>query len=281
MAPGDAHRVGPTPGRLPPAWFTSSVLYTSGEPGSSHVGFLDNIAESEAGQGYKRRALAALALRPGLTVLDVGCGPGTDLPAIARAVTDTGKVTGVDLWESMVDEARARTADLPWVDVRVGDAQWLPLDDASVDRARADRVVQHVLDPAAVFAELYRVLRPGGRAVVIEPDRDSLVIDGDPRLNLAYNRFVCDKRVRNARIGRQLGRLAAAAGLEVETVLAEAAVAHDFGDADALLNLRRNVQRAVEHSYIEAADAEGWLTELRSGRFLACSILFIAVLTRP
>lgn len=263
------------------AWFTPPVLYTTREPDPAHIGFLDDLAGSDIGQGYKRRALAALDLRPGLTVLDVGCGPGSDLPALAERVTDRGRIVGVDLWEGMVDEARARTAHLPWVEVQVGDAQQLPLPDAAVDRARADRVVQHVAEPTAVFAELRRVLRPGGRAVIVEPDRDSLVIDGNPAANLAYNRFVCERRVRNPRIGRELGRLAEDAGLRIETVLADAPVIRDFDAADRLLNLRRTLRRAVRDGYLDEAAADRWLTELRTGRFLASSILFIAVLTRP
>src|SRR3954451_8878047 len=133
-----------------------------GVPGPGKIGYYGQVAESAAGRDYKRDLLAALDLHPGQAVLDAGCGPGTDLAAMAALVTETGTVIGVDVDESMVAEARRRTAGTRGVEVRHGDAHRLPLDAASVDRVRADRMVQHVADPAVVFAEFRRVLRPGG-----------------------------------------------------------------------------------------------------------------------
>lgn len=121
---------------------------------------------------------------------------------MAEAVTQSGSVIGVDVEPAMVEEAGRRVEDKPWVEVRLGDAHALPVPDESVDRARVDRMVQHV-------AEFGRVLRPGGLACVAEPDWDSLVIDpGDAGTNRAFTRFVCSTMVGNATVGRQLARLA-------------------------------------------------------------------------
>jgi ubiquinone/menaquinone biosynthesis C-methylase UbiE len=128
------------------------------------------VAESPQGREYKLEAYLSLALDPGHTALDVGCGPGTDLPALAEAVTVTGSVIGVDLRPTMVAEARRRMADVPWVQVLEGDAAALPLENNRVDRALADRTPQDVEDPANVFAEIHRVLCPGGIAVVADFD---------------------------------------------------------------------------------------------------------------
>ncbi|HEX3592914.1 MAG TPA: methyltransferase domain-containing protein [Pseudonocardiaceae bacterium] len=105
--------------------------------GPDKLAYYADVAASDPGRDYQRRVLAALELRPGHTVLDVGCGPGTDLADMAAAVTETGQVIGGDAEAAMVDEARRRTAGMPWVQVRVGDAHALPLADGSVDRARA------------------------------------------------------------------------------------------------------------------------------------------------
>lgn len=243
------------------------------------IGYLSDVAESEPGRDYKRRMLAALELRPGHTVLDIGCGPGTDLGALA---TEAGGVIGVDVDPAMVAEARRRHAGRPAIEVRLVDAHELPVDERAVDRARADRMVQHVADPAGVFAELRRVLRPGGLACVTEPDWDTLAVDpGELETNRAFNRFVCDTVVRNATIGRQLPRLAERAGLTVRSVAAESPLFRDFEPADKILGLRRNAERAVAAGYLDRVAATEWIAALAGGPFLATCQLFIAVLEAP
>lgn len=261
---------------------TGGMAHAYGVPGPDEVTYNAEVAASNPGHDYKQQVLAALELRPGQTVLDVGCGPGTDLLDLARAVTASGAVIGVDIEPSMVDEATRRVADTPWVDVRLGEAGALPVAERSVDRARADRMVQHVADPAAVFAEFRRVLRPGGLACVAEPDWDSLLVDpGDLATNRSYNRFICSSIVRNPIVGRQLARLAHEAGLEVCDVLTAAPTFRDFGLADKILGLSRNTERAVRAGQLERAAGERWLAELAAGPFLATSLLFIAVVRRP
>jgi ubiquinone/menaquinone biosynthesis C-methylase UbiE len=242
------------------------------------------VAESPVGREYKELALAALDVRPGQTVLDVGCGPGTDLPALGQAVTATGSVIGVDFGSLMLEEATRRVADTPWVEVRRGDAHALPLEDQSVDRVRTDRVLQHVAFPTAVFAEIYRVLRPGGIAVLAEPDRSTLVAGpGDPETNRAFNDFVCAERIRNPTIGRQLAGLARDAELEVLNVDAVTPACGDFELANKIYGLRSNTARAIKAGDIDRAQGERWLTDLSSagGAFSSISTLFIAVLRRP
>jgi ubiquinone/menaquinone biosynthesis C-methylase UbiE len=238
------------------------------------ITYLDHAAE--AGRGYKQRLLDALDLRPDHTALDIGCGPGTDLPAMAGRA---GAVIGVDLDPTMVEEARRRTAELP-VEVRLGDAHALPVDDHSVDRARVDRVLHLVDSPPDVLAEVRRVLRPGGRAVLAQPDWETLAVDpGSVATNLAFNRFVCDRIVRHPVVGRRLARLAEQAGLTVVAVDTEAPVLRDFPTADELLGLTRNAHRAVQAGRITRPAADAWLTDLATGPFLAAFTLFRVVVS--
>jgi SAM-dependent methyltransferase len=241
--------------------------------------YLDRIATAIVGQEYKQQAFVALDLQPGQTVLDMGCGPGTDLPTLAKAVTSTGSVIGIDHAATFVEEARERVADVPWVAVRVGDAHQLPLQRHSVDRARADRVLQHVEDPAAALAEFRRVLRPGGIAVIAEPDWDTLALaPGDLDVNRAFNRFVCAVRVRNAIVGRQLAGLAEGAGLEVLEVFTPTPVLRDFALASKIYGLNRNTGRAIEAGYIGKSDGERWVAKLKAGPFLASCTVYVTVL---
>jgi GMP synthase-like glutamine amidotransferase/SAM-dependent methyltransferase len=107
-------------------------------------------------------AAQELDLVAGAVVLDVGCGTGRALPALAGA--GAGLVIGVDVTPEMLAVARTRAATLV-----VGDAARLPLAGASVDAVFAAGLVTHLADPVAGLRELARVTRPGGRLAVFHP----------------------------------------------------------------------------------------------------------------
>ncbi|MFD8866803.1 methyltransferase domain-containing protein [Streptomyces sp. NPDC059590] len=242
------------------------------------IGYLDRLAGTDQARSYKQVMLDALAVRPGHTALDLGCGPGTDLAVLAEAVTPSGTVIGIDADPEMAARARERTADLPVVDVRIADAQALPLADASVDRARTDRTLQHVADPAQVLAEARRVLRPGGRLVMGEPDWDSLAIDHpDPEISRAYTRHITERIVRNGVIGRQLPRLATEAGFAVPAVVPVTSVFRDTRSADRILGFQRNAERAAAAGYLSEEAARRFLDHLAEGPFFAAVTLYVVV----
>jgi ubiquinone/menaquinone biosynthesis C-methylase UbiE len=246
------------------------------------IGYQDRIAATEFAQAYKQLAVEALAVRPGQTALDLGCGPGTDLAALAEAVTPSGAVFGIDSSAEMLERARARSAELPQVALQRGDIHALPYADASIDRAHTDRVLQHVAEPARVLAEARRVLRPGGRLVMAEPDWETLAID-HPELELsrAYTRHIAERIVRNGALGRQLARLAAGAGFTVAAVLPVVSVFRDVRKADQVLGIRRNTERAVAAGYFSAEEAQRWLDHLVEGPFLASATLHLTVVDVP
>jgi ubiquinone/menaquinone biosynthesis C-methylase UbiE len=245
------------------------------------IAYLDRAAATDLGRFYKGRVLDELDIRPGRTALDLGCGPGTDLAPLAHAVTATGTVIGVDHDRATVDTARERTADQSTVTVRLGDIHDLPLPDDTADRARTDRVLQHVADPAQALREIHRVLRPGGRLVMGEPDWDTLAVDHpDSDLSRAYTRYVTDQVVRNARIGRELPRLATAAGFTVPTVLPVTPVFRDAEAADKILGLERTTRRAVAAGHLTEEGAVRWLDHLSTGPFLAAVTFYIVVAER-
>jgi SAM-dependent methyltransferase len=133
--------------------------------------------------GYDRAALDALPadttasfagvanphriapLRAGSTAIDIGCGAGMDLLLAARAVGPRGRAIGVDMTEAMAARARAgaRAAGLDHVEVRLGNALELPIESGSVDAVLSNGVINLTPDKTRAFAEVFRVLAPGGQ----------------------------------------------------------------------------------------------------------------------
>jgi SAM-dependent methyltransferase len=104
-------------------------------------------------------------IEPGAVVLDLGCGAGTDLLIAAQMAGPTGRAIGVDMTPAMLDRARAsaRAMGLDNVELHECLIEALPLEDASVDVVISNGVIDLVPDKDAVFDEIDRVLRPGGR----------------------------------------------------------------------------------------------------------------------
>lgn len=120
---------------------------------------------------------------PGEVVVDVGSGGGMDSVIAARAVGNRGKVFGVDMTEDMLERARraAQAAGADNVEFRQGYAEDLPFDDASVDVVISNGVLNLVPDKAAAYAEIFRILRPGGRFQIADILVEKEVPDGARR----------------------------------------------------------------------------------------------------
>jgi arsenite methyltransferase len=109
-------------------------------------------------------------LAPGERVLDLGSGAGTDSLVAAQMVGVGGRVTGIDMTEAMLAKARAAAAEMGVTNVEFveGEAERLPFSDGSFDVVISNGVIDLVPDKDAVFAELYRVLAPGGRMQIAD-----------------------------------------------------------------------------------------------------------------
>lgn len=121
-------------------------------------------------QAWRRAAVRAAAVQPGQDVLDVACGTGDLTQALARR-TGAGSVTGLDFTRGMLDIAerkRGRDPALAGVRYVEGDAMALPFPDASFDAVTIAFGIRNVQEPGRALAEFFRVLRPGGRLVILE-----------------------------------------------------------------------------------------------------------------
>lgn len=108
---------------------------------------------------------AIAPLPVGATVVDIGCGAGTDLLLAARRVGPSGRAIGIDMTEAMRTRATegSRYCDLKNVDVRAGDATALPIEDGSVDVVISNGVLNLVPEKKRAVAEIARILKPSGR----------------------------------------------------------------------------------------------------------------------
>jgi ubiquinone/menaquinone biosynthesis C-methylase UbiE len=103
-------------------------------------------------------------------VLDLGCGAGTDLLIAAQMTGPDGRVIGVDMTPAMLERARASAQQMALANVELHESliETLPLADNSVDVVISNGVIDLVPDKDAVFDEIDRVLRPGGRLQVAD-----------------------------------------------------------------------------------------------------------------
>jgi ubiquinone/menaquinone biosynthesis C-methylase UbiE/TusA-related sulfurtransferase len=138
-----------------------------GYPNDRLTGLPASAIESFAGVGYP---FAARVIRPGDTILDVGSGSGTDLLIAAQETGERGHLIGLDMTAAMVEKGNNNLAAAKAMTVRVleGNAEKIPLPDGSVDVVTSNGVFNLVPDKAAAFAEIHRVLRPGGRVQIAD-----------------------------------------------------------------------------------------------------------------
>jgi ArsR family transcriptional regulator len=131
---------------------------------ASASGQWDHLRAELFGDRFHLHALLSL-IDPSLTVGDLGCGTGQVTELVAPHVA---KVIAVDGSTDMVQAARKRLKGLHQVDVRRGDMEALPIDDLQLDMAMVALVLHHVPDPARALAEVHRVLKCGGRAMIVD-----------------------------------------------------------------------------------------------------------------
>ncbi len=214
----------------------------------------------------RREVRAALSLQPGERVLDIGSGPGFLTAEMAREVGPGGRVAGVDPSDSMIAMGRRREPEPPAAPIELvtGGAEALPFADGAFDAVVSTQVLEYVEDVAGALAEARRVLRDGGRLLVLDTDWSSLrIFTRDPermaRVLEAWSEHLVDPH-----LPRRLPALMAHAGLEVvrSDVIAIARRGYDpdtygggtIGTIAAFVAGRRGVS---------AEEAQAWADEQR------------------
>jgi ubiquinone/menaquinone biosynthesis C-methylase UbiE len=207
------------PSHLEDAWIR---VDEAADPGF-YVRYLD-ASRAEALEEARRNPQAAfshLALRPGLSVLDCGCGTG-DMLAILAGLIAPGRAVGADMSRTMLEEARKRYANkVPNLEFEGMDVHALPLRDRSVDRVLATQLLVHVPDPRYALAELCRVTADGGRIAVADMDWDTSVLgSSDKELGRRFTRLFSDG-VRHGTVVREYAGWLGAEGFRNVRILAQ------------------------------------------------------------
>lgn len=139
-------------------------LFNRGAPHYDRVGRVGFLG---TGHLHRKRSLQLAGLKPGMEVIDVACGTGAVTRAIVEILAGRGRVVGIDPSEGMLAEARQQVS----ADFRIGRAEQLPVEDASFDFLSMGFALRHVADLGTAFREYRRVLKPGGRLLILEISR--------------------------------------------------------------------------------------------------------------
>lgn len=243
--------------------------------------YLDRVDRMPQTVARRRLAHDLLALRPDMAVAEIGCGTGTVARELAGIVGPGGHVHGFDMSKQFIAVARARAAESGQVDFQVADAVSLPLPEASLDAYRAERVYMHLRSPEAALAEAFRVLRPGGRLLIMDQDWDTLVFDGDVATTRMVTRAFTDSLV-NGTIARRMRPLLRQAGFNDIKIILEPTLETDGTAVDWLIG---SLAKAALAGGLDPALVDAWLSDQQrrsdEDRFLLASVHFLTTARRP
>lgn len=246
------------------------------------IAFLETSDALPGIRAVKATMLETLRLGDAQAALDVGCGFGADVAEMLGLMPPGATATGLDISETMIAEARRRTARLrPQVTFDLGSAMDLPYDDGSFGACRAETVLQHLAEPEQAIREMARVTRPGGRIAVLEFDLGAAMVDHPDR---EMTRMILDTWADDAVqgwIGRQLPRLFRQAGLADMSVTPTVILADR--QVTRML-LQRHIDQLSDQNRLAPDEASQWWSRLgpqtSDSPVVAGSTAFLVAATR-
>jgi ubiquinone/menaquinone biosynthesis C-methylase UbiE len=240
------------------------------------IAFVDKMERLPQAMELREKSYQLLNGRPGQTAVDVGCGTGR---AVADLTERGIRAVGIDFSQQMIEVARNR---FPNGDYRVANANALPFDDNALNLYRAERVYQYIADPAEALREARRVLTPGGRIVLLDPDGDMWALDADDQEMTRTLMRVLSNSVPYRWIGRRYQSLLLDAGFVDVSVEVKTGIYTDYTRDPLLPSMAR---AAVAAGVFTQKEVDAWLAEQKrrgeQGRFFMAMPVFIASAHRP
>jgi ubiquinone/menaquinone biosynthesis C-methylase UbiE len=241
---------------------------TSGE--QYFAGYGQGAHRFMAWRGAEQVAFLTKHLRPGMSLLDCGCGPGSITVALAQMLAP-GEVVGIDIGEPQIERSRALAAERGVSNVRfqLGNVYELPFPDASFDAALANAVLEHVREPLRALKEMRRVLKPGGVVGVTDTDESTRITS--PSTPLLEEMISLALRVREVvgspRYSTHLRSLLLQAGF----ARAEAyAVAASFGTPETLRRFAAAIPELLRQPWlVELVTKRGWADQAKLEAMIA------------
>lgn len=264
----------------------TNVWSNPSQAGTADIGemaaFLEERSRSPDMQAVNEAVCNVLTPGPGERILEVGCGSGVLCRLISQRIQPDGHVIGIDISSQFLIEAHNYALQEGVADritFECGAGEFLPYPNATFDSALAARLLLHAGDPDAVVREMVRVVRPGGRVVVMDWDFDTLAVDHpDRELTRRLLHWRSDHHGGDNWSGRKLWGRMMASGLQSLTVLPVVSIAHN--EADGLTqSLWRAAQVSRDGGAISLDEYDAWVNTLKeriqAGTFFASIAYFI------
>jgi ubiquinone/menaquinone biosynthesis C-methylase UbiE len=214
----------------------------------------------------RRFTIRQLEPRPGELILDIGTGPGLLALELVPQLAPGGHVTGVDVSPDMLalaEQHRRRSPHADLMTFRYGDATALPFADASFDKAVSTQVFEYVDDVDRALAEAHRVLRSGGRLLVLDTDWDSVVWHAGDRDRMQRIIAAWTTRFADPHLPTTLARRLRTAGFDVESINVVPVLNGDFDpDTYSARHIEIVTDYVTRHG-IDANETAAWADDLR------------------
>lgn len=234
----------------------------------------------------REAVLAALQLQSGERVLDIGTGPGFLAIEMAEAVGASGQVHCIDTSEPMVALARKRCAAKPWVTCQLGAATDLPAGDGAYDAVVSVQVYEFIPDVEKALSEMFRVLRPGGRAALVSTDWDTIAWNASDRERMRRVLKAFEDHCAHQTLPRKLASRLRRAGLVVTEQRLLAQFNPDYGPDRFSYHLSGMVADFVAGRHgVTEEEAQAWREDLREtfkrGEYFFNLNQYLCMVTKP
>jgi SAM-dependent methyltransferase len=241
-----------------------------------------------SGDAIRRRkaVMRSLNLSSGERVVDIGTGPGFVALEMSEQVGPTGRVLAIDRSEAMLALAQKRTEGVPGIEVRHGDAVALPCGDGEFDAGVSVQVYEYVQDIEGAISEMFRVLKPGGRAAIVATDWDSILWHAGDMNRMARVLSAFEEHLHDPRLPRKLTPLLRRCGFELRDREVIVQFNPEFKEDTYSVGLIPLVAGFVAgRRGVSSDEAADWAADLRAlgerGEYFFCLNQFLFAVTKP